>query len=95
MLMPVKNTNNTADSITLNIRWFSVLSEKRGKRSEEVSLPAGTTGSKLLEMLGDETPAVKEFRNYIRLAVNHEYRDEEIVLNDGDEIALITPVSGG
>lgn len=93
--MTAKNTNNKSDSITLNIRWFSVLSEKRGKRNEEFTLPAGTTGSDLLEALCAQAPAVKEFRDYIRLAVNHEYSDENIVLNDGDEIALITPVSGG
>lgn len=93
--MTAKNTNNKTDSITLNVRWFSVLAQHRGTRNETVRIPAGTTGAGLLDQFSRELPAVNDFRNYIRLAVNHEYRDENVVLNDGDEVALITPVSGG
>lgn len=32
---------------------------------------------------------------HIRLAVNESYVQEPIVLNEGDEVALIPPVSGG
>ena len=38
-----------------------------------------------------------EIRGAYTLAVNQEYiaRDEPLVLRQGDEIALITPISGG
>jgi molybdopterin converting factor subunit 1 len=31
----------------------------------------------------------------LRLAVNEEYRDDDYLLNEGDEVAIIPPVSGG
>lgn len=82
-------------NITLNILWFSILARHRGKRSEQLSLPAGSTGSDLMERLGEEMPVIHKFAPYIRLAVNQEYASASTALNDGDEVALITPVSGG
>ena len=35
------------------------------------------------------------FLSRISLAVNEEYCEPDLVLKDGDEIALIPPVSGG
>ncbi len=35
------------------------------------------------------------FRPYIRIAVNEVYADAGFKLHDGDEVAIIPPVSGG
>ena len=40
-------------------------------------------------------PQLQEFRHAIALAVNYEYSNGETPLHDGDEVALIPPVSGG
>ncbi len=88
-------TKAAAPVITVTIRWFSVLAEHRGCRREELTLESGVTGSELLERLAGETQAVSDYRQYIRLAVNQHYADESARLQDGDEVALITPVSGG
>ncbi|TVQ72969.1 MAG: MoaD/ThiS family protein [Balneolaceae bacterium] len=82
-------------SISVNLLWFSVLADHRGRRSEQLSLPAGARGSDLIDRLSDEMPIVRKYRDYIRLAVNQEYVDAARPLHHGDEIALITPVSGG
>lgn len=88
-------TKNAPASITVTIRWFSVLAEHRGCRREQLALNPGATGAELLDRLAKETQAVKDYKRYIRLAVNQHYTDESTILNDGDEVALITPVSGG
>ena len=72
-----------------------MLAEHRGCRQEQLSVEPNTTGYDLLNILTDRTPAIAEYRDYIRLAVNQDYADLSTVFNDGDEVALITPVSGG
>ncbi len=34
-------------------------------------------------------------RRMLKVAVNHEFKDFEAVIHDGDEIAFLPPVSGG
>ena len=40
-------------------------------------------------------PGLTDRPDGLVVAVNDEYRDHEFVLGDGDEVALIPPVSGG
>lgn len=80
---------------TVNLLWFSVLADHRGRRSEQISLPQGARGSDLIDLLAKEMPVIAKYREYIRLAVNQAYVNGDTLLKDGDEVALITPVSGG
>ena len=79
----------------IHLRWFGLLAEHRGRRSETVSVTEGITGAQLLDQFAEELPVLQQFRPHVRLAVNHAYEAETIALNEGDEVALITPVSGG
>ena len=74
-------------------RFFASLKDKIGKEEltinrEENMIPL----SKLLSDLRNEYPMIPE---NILVAVNLEYRDPGYTVKDSDEIALITPVSGG
>jgi len=40
-------------------------------------------------------PTITQDPSRLVVAVNEEYRGHEHTLNDGDEVALIPPVSGG
>ncbi len=44
----------------------------------------------VLDMAGGKLNAIK-----MRVAVNHSYEPEPIMLKEGDEVALIPPVQGG
>ena len=79
----------------MRVLLFSVLREAVGQERLDVALPASATGADVLDVLEAEHPALAPHRPTIRLAVNHEYVPETSVLADGDEVALITPVSGG
>ncbi len=48
-----------------------------------------------LTVLGERYPVIAEYRRWIRPAINLSYADEASPLSPGDELALITPVSGG
>ena len=79
----------------VTLRFFSVLREAFGAGIVEVELEPGTTGSELIELLAANSEEFDGLKSVVKLAVNDEYVDPEAVLADGDDIAIITPVSGG
>ena len=81
--------------ITVKVLLFSILKEKVGKDIIDLTFESSLTGRQLLNMLSADFKPIKVFRNVIRIAVNESYVDESYELSDGDEVALITPVSGG
>ncbi len=81
--------------IRVNVRLFSVLREAVGVSTMDIEAPVGCTAGGLLDQLAAAHPAIHRFRSHIRLAVNASYVSVDVVLGDGDEIALITPTSGG
>ena len=74
---------------------FSVLKEKVGTPTLSLTLDRPATGADLLDALAERYPDVAAHRSSVRLAVNEEYAATDVSLADGDEVALITPVSGG
>src|SRR4051794_788370 len=76
----------------VTVRLFAMLRERAGADSLTLELPEGACvgdalASEALAPLADGIPLV--------MAVNREYADAEHVLDPGDELALIPPVSGG
>jgi MoaE-MoaD fusion protein len=66
-----------------------------GVESESVTLDAGSTVGTLVEIIIERHPALDRARSSLRFAVNCDFATEDQPLADGDEIAVIPPVSGG
>ena len=81
--------------ICASVRLFAGAAEAIGARSLEYSLRAGSTLSDLVNLVASDHPAIAAMRPSLRFAVNHEFAAPEGVLSDGDEVAVIPPVSGG
>ena len=80
---------------TFQVLLFSVLRQRIGEGSLTLDLETPATGADLLDLLQAQYPVIADYRTVLRLAVNQEYVPETVTLADGDEVALITPVSGG
>lgn len=78
----------------VRLLFFASLRERTGRKSMEHEIAPGTTAGALLAELRRELPAMG-VAGRISVAVNEEYCEPDRVLCDGDEIALIPPVSGG
>jgi molybdopterin converting factor subunit 1 len=74
----------------VTVRLFAALRERAGTGRRELELPSGATAGDVFAALaiGEEPPG-------LAYAVNQEYSERSAALSDGDEIALIPPVSGG
>ena len=69
---------------------FGILKETLGPAAFPLSLPDGATVSDLLAAL-----ASRATLKGIAVSVNQEYAQPTRTLNDGDEVGLLPPVSGG
>jgi molybdopterin converting factor subunit 1 len=77
----------------VRVLYFGVLKDVAGGSRAEMELEEGASVADLLARhRGQETAAVWDS---IAVAVNQEYARAEDVLKDGDEVALLPPVSGG
>jgi molybdopterin synthase catalytic subunit len=72
------------------VRLFAGLRELAGTRGRDVDVPEGATAAQVWDALalGSEPPG-------LLVAVNKVYATRERVLEEGDEVAFIPPVSGG
>ena len=86
----VCNPPATLRRMKVVVRLFAGLRELAGTRATEIELPAGSTAADVWPALelGAEPAG-------LLVAVNKSYAPRDSVLVDGDEVALIPPVSGG
>ena len=80
--------------MTIRVRLFASLREKTGTSQTESTLRPGATVADLLDELHGRFPQLRGCGR-VAYAVNSEYAKLEHELADGDEVALIPPVSGG
>jgi molybdopterin synthase catalytic subunit len=79
----------------VRIRLFAMQRELAATREVAVELPAGATVEAAWGALVARHPVLAPGRSSLRFAVNGEYAGPETALADGDEVAMIPPVSGG
>jgi len=80
----------------ITVKLFAMLKEKAGR--DELRIAAGpATIAELLITIAREHPALSELLSQGRVmtALNHELAKPDAAVNDGDEVALMPPFSGG
>lgn len=91
----MKTDSSSPSTAAVRVLFFSVLREKLGHRSLDLEVSGVTTARDILDGLTKRYPELEPYRSTIRVAVNQSYADEGQTVRGGDEVALITPVSGG
>ncbi len=82
-------------AVRIQVLLFAAAREAVGEASLPVELPSPATGAALLDALCERYPALARQRPSLRLAANQRYIEPRTLLREGDEVALIPPVSGG
>ena len=88
--------NNSEDkAISVRVLFFGGAKDITGTNSIELSMssPANLTDAKTL--LIQKFPGLERFGRSLLFAVNQEYAADTVLLDDGDEVAIFTAVSGG
>jgi MoaE-MoaD fusion protein len=79
----------------VRVLFFGMLKDLAGKAEDAVDLPEGSSGRDLLADYELRIPRIGQSFPSIALAVNRQYARADTILHDGDEVALLPPVSGG
>jgi molybdopterin synthase catalytic subunit len=82
-------------AIAVRIRLFAIQRELAGSRQVDVSLPDGSDVEAAWTALIARYPVLAPGRPSMRFARNGDYAEPTTPLSDGDEVAMIPPVSGG
>ena len=78
----------------VEVLLFATYREKAGLGRLTLDLPSGATVGDLADSMQVKFPGLPDSERIV-VAVNNEYQDHDFVLGEGDEAALIPPVSGG
>lgn len=79
----------------ITVRLFASLRELSGERQVSVEVPAGSRAADVWDACVQRWPALATRRQSTVMAVNQEFARSDTVIHDGDEVALLPPVSGG
>lgn len=79
----------------MQVKLFGPLAEVAQRREFSQELPAGASVASLLQELASRGPLLARWGEALAVAVNMEYVSPDRRLREGDEVALIPPVSGG
>jgi molybdopterin synthase catalytic subunit len=82
-------------TIIVRVRAFAGLREALGVNDFALELPQGTDIAGLVAKLAADYPQARLPARRFTVAINRAYAAPDRVLADGDEVALIPPVSGG
>ena len=78
----------------ITVHLFASYREKAGTGRLVVDMEPGDNVGALANSVTALVPGLPPADRLV-VAVNNEYRDHDFILSDGDEAALIPPVSGG
>jgi len=81
--------------VRIRVLLFGVLKDLAGQSLIDADFPNGSSVAAVLENSAVAWPRIRTLLPSIAVAVNREYAKPETKLADGDEVALLPPVSGG
>src|SRR5713226_1691527 len=81
--------------IRVRVLFFGAARDAAGLEELELSLSSQANVASAFKQLLTDYPALARFGNSLLLAVNQEYALPDRQISDGDELAVLPPVSGG
>lgn len=92
-----RETDEQGEAVEVRVRVLFFGAAREAAADEAVlTLAPGSTARAAFARVLEEYPDLRRFRSSLLVAVNQEYaRELDIELEDGDELALFPPVSGG
>ena len=83
------------EDITIKVKLFAIYQEAFATSELELAFAPQTTVGRVLEYLIEQKPDLAKWQDVTRFGVNLQFVAPDTVLDDGDEVVLIPPVSGG
>ncbi|MBW4421273.1 MAG: MoaD/ThiS family protein [Myxacorys californica WJT36-NPBG1] len=81
--------------ITITVKLFAAYQDAYGVPELQFDLPEGSTVETVCDRLIRDRPELAQWRDITRFGVNFQFVQSDTVLQSGDEVVFIPPVSGG
>jgi sulfur-carrier protein len=78
----------------IQLLFFGIATDLVGRNSLTYSIQENTSIKDLKNLFIDDYVNLKNI-NEFAIAINEEYANEDLLIKDGDVVAIIPPVSGG
>lgn len=82
-------------AITITVKLFAAYQEAYGVPELLLEFSPETSVAAVRDRLLAEHPELSQLRDVTRFGVNLQFVEPDTILQDGDEVVLIPPVSGG
>ena len=79
----------------ISVRLFAGAREAVGAGTVTLEIPVGATAGDALRELVSQHPSLQRLAAVSRLAIDGVYASADAPLNEGTELAILPPVSGG
>ena len=83
------------DTVTVTVKLFAAYQEAYNVSEIALEFPPNTTVAAVRDRLISEYPQLSQWRDLTRFGINLQFVEPDTILQDGDEVVLIPPVSGG
>lgn len=81
--------------IQVTVKLFAAYQDAYGVSELVLEFPEQTPVAAVCDRLIAERPSLERWRELTRFGINLQFVEPDTPINDGDEVVLIPPVSGG
>ncbi|MHB8483321.1 MAG: MoaD/ThiS family protein [Nitrospiria bacterium] len=81
----------------VNVKFFAVMKKLVGREHIELAINGPTPLRDIINQIEKEVPKIREIIKEGRslISINQEMADENTIVQNGDEIAMLPPFAGG
>ncbi|TYQ31655.1 MoaD/ThiS family protein [Pseudanabaena sp. UWO310] len=90
-----RDSEDISEDIQVTVKLFAIFQEVFATDEMQMHLKSGTSVSEVFDRLVSQHGNLEQWRSLTRYAINLNFAEPHTILNHGDEVALIPPVSGG
>ncbi len=94
-IFPLETLQSDPSAVTVTVKLFAIYQEAYGAPELQLQLPAGAAVAAVLDRLIADRPHLAQWRDLTRFGINLQFVEPTTLLQNGDEVVLVPPVSGG
>jgi molybdopterin converting factor subunit 1 len=79
----------------VRVLLFAIIRDAAKTAEVDVELPAASVAKSAIDSVASQFPQITPYLARAAVAVNRRYATIDTPISDGDEVAIIPPVSGG